>query len=53
VLLDMVSPELRSRLQGKPCFNFTLLEPEMVGESKRLTEAGSERYREAGLDAGK
>jgi hypothetical protein len=43
-LLDGASPELRKRMQGKSCFNFKRLEPELFGELAELTRAGFGRY---------
>ncbi len=39
-LLDGVSPELKKRMQGKSCFNFTRLDPATVAELTRLTAEG-------------
>lgn len=48
VLLDDISPELRKRMQGKSCFNFTTLDESLVAELETLTARGLERYRAAG-----
>ena len=40
-----ISPELKKRMQGKSCFNFTNLEPEQIAELKKLTAAGFEEFR--------
>lgn len=48
-LLDGAPARLRQRMQGKSCFNFTRLDPELAAELAALTAAGAERYREAGL----
>jgi hypothetical protein len=50
-LLDGMSPELRRRMQGKSCFNFTAPDPELLSELTELTNAGFARYREAGYVA--
>ena len=47
-LLDGVSPGLRKRMQGKSCFNFTKVDPELFEELAALTEAGFEDYRSRG-----
>lgn len=48
-LLASVSPELKARMQGKSCFNFTALEPTLVRELAALTQAGYASYKEQGL----
>jgi hypothetical protein len=48
-LLDGTSEELKSRMQGKSCFNFTQVDDALVAELAALTEAGFVRYREAGF----
>ena len=40
-----ISPDLKKRMQGKSCFNFTKLEPEHIAELKKLTAAGFEEFR--------
>jgi hypothetical protein len=47
-LLDDVSEDLRRRMQGKSCFNFTSPDPRHVDELDALTRLGLERYRQAG-----
>ena len=47
--LDNVSPELRSRMQGKSCFNFKKPAPELFDELAALAERGYARYSEDGL----
>jgi hypothetical protein len=42
-LLDSVSPDLRRRMQGKSCFNFTTVDERLLGELQALTRAGYER----------
>ena len=37
-LLDAVSPELKARMQGKSCFNFTAIEPSLFKELEGLTK---------------
>lgn len=43
-LLDHVSPELKKHMQGKSCFNFKKVEPELFKELEVLTEKGAERF---------
>ena len=49
-LVDGMSPELRKRMQGKSCFNFTFTEidPGLIVELERLTAAGFARFQEDG-----
>ena len=42
-LLDGASPELRRRMQGKSCFNFTRVDEPLMNELEALTRAGYER----------
>jgi hypothetical protein len=35
-----VSPELKKRRQGKACFNFKKVEPELFAELQKLVDAG-------------
>jgi len=39
-LLNNVSPDLRKRLQGKGCFNFTAITPAQQRELSKLTGSG-------------
>ncbi len=39
-LQKQVSPELKKRMQGKACFNFTKLDPELFRQLEKLTAAG-------------
>ena len=39
-LLDGISPELRRRMQGKSCFNFTKVDDALFAELADLTRAG-------------
>jgi hypothetical protein len=41
-LLDGVSPELRKRMQGKSCFNFTRVDERLFAELTDLTNRGYE-----------
>ncbi|HUS19732.1 MAG TPA: hypothetical protein VMZ25_08785, partial [Terriglobales bacterium] len=42
--MKSMSPELKRRMQGKSCFNFTEVDPKLFAELKALTKAGSERF---------
>lgn len=49
-LLQEVSPELKKHMQGKSCFNFKKVEPELLKELTALTKKGFARFKqEAGL----
>jgi hypothetical protein len=48
-LLASISPALKSRMQGKSCFNFKAVDPALFDELDRLTQAGLASYREQGL----
>jgi hypothetical protein len=48
-LLDRVSPELKRRMQGKSCFNFTRLDESLFQELDILTELGYERFKKEGF----
>jgi hypothetical protein len=41
-LLDGISPELRRRMQGKCCFNFTRVDESLIAELASLTKASFE-----------
>ena len=43
-LLADISPELKKKMQGKSCFNFTKQEPELLKELEALTQASFESY---------
>lgn len=40
-----MSPRLKNRMQGKACFNFTEVDPELISELARLTEAGYDKFK--------
>lgn len=42
-LLDGISPELKRRMQGKSCFNFTGVDERLLGELEALTRTGYEQ----------
>ena len=49
-LLREVSPELKKHMQGKSCFNFKKVEPELFKELTAFTKKGYARFKqEAGL----
>ncbi|MEW6580335.1 MAG: hypothetical protein AB1435_14240 [Chloroflexota bacterium] len=48
-LLDDVSPQLKARMQGKSCFNFTRVDEELFRELAALTQKCFERFKAEGL----
>ena len=46
-LLNGISPELRSHMQGKSCFNFKRVEPDLLRELAELVRLGYERFQKA------
>jgi hypothetical protein len=48
-----MSPELRRRMQGKSCFNFTSVDETLFAELARITEAGFEPYLAIASEAAK
>ena len=48
-LLATVSPELKSRMQGKSCFNFSSVEPALFKELAALTKASYASYKGQGF----
>ena len=48
-LLATVPPQLRKRMQGKSCFNFTKLDEGAKAELADLTRRGVDAYRARGL----
>ena len=46
-LLKGISPELKKHMQGKSCFNFNKVEPELFKELTQLTRLSVERARQA------
>jgi hypothetical protein len=44
-LLKGMSPELRKRMQGKSCFNFTEVDEKLFKELDKLTKAGAAKFR--------
>ena len=43
-LLDGVSPELKKRMQGKSCFNFTSVDDKQLKELSALTKEGYAKF---------
>jgi hypothetical protein len=48
-LLSGVSPELKSRMQGKSCFNFTQVDKALFKELATLTKAAFKSYKDSGF----
>ena len=48
-LLKGISPELKKHMQGKSCFNFKKVEPELLQELAELTEKGYARFQQEEL----
>jgi hypothetical protein len=46
-LLKDISPELRKHMQGKSCFNFKKVEPELFKELSKLTKLSVKHFRAA------
>lgn len=44
-LLKDISPALKKRMQGKSCFNFTKVEPELFEELAKLAARGIEKFK--------
>jgi len=45
-LLKDVSPQLKKRMQGKSCFNFKTVEPELFDELRELTRRSADKFKE-------
>ena len=43
-LLENISPELKKHMQGKSCFNFKKVEPDLFKELTNLTKKSFERF---------
>lgn len=43
-LLEEISPELKKRMQGKSCFNFRKVEPQLFQELAELTRKSVEKF---------
>jgi hypothetical protein len=48
-LLASVSEELKQKMQGKSCFNFSSVEHARLRQLAKLTEAGFQSYKEQGF----
>jgi hypothetical protein len=48
-LLAALSPELKKRMQGKSCFNFSAIDKPLFKELSALTKAGFDSYKEQGF----
>jgi hypothetical protein len=48
-LLAGISPELKKRMQGKSCFNFTAVDDKLLKELAALTDKGHKAYKRAKL----
>ena len=46
-LLKGISPELRSHMQGKSCFNFKRVEPDLLQELAELVRLSYEQFQKA------
>ena len=44
-LLQDISPELKKRMQGKSCFNFKKVEPDLFAELATLTRKGAKKFK--------
>ena len=43
-LVEKISPDLKKRMQGKSCFNFTAPDDKLFNELRKLTKAGFARF---------
>lgn len=48
-LLDGISPELKKRMQGKSCFNFSTTDKQLFKELAALTKSSYASYKEQGF----
>ncbi len=48
-LLKDISPQLKKRMQGKSCFNFTKVDQELFDELGKLLDEGLKYYQENNL----
>ena len=49
-LLKGISPDLKKHMQGKSCFNFKKVEPELFEELAELAKKGSDRFQKETSD---
>lgn len=45
-LLQDISPELKKHMQGKSCFNFKKVEPDLFGELTELTRKSAKKFQQ-------
>ena len=45
-LLNDISPQLRKRMQGKSCFNFKKVEPDLFRELEELTRKSVDKFQQ-------
>jgi len=45
-LLQGISPELKKRMQGKSCFNFKKIEPDLFSELTELTRKSAKKFQQ-------
>ena len=45
-LAEEISPALKKRMQGKSCFNFKKVEPDLFNELAELTKKGAEKFKQ-------
>jgi hypothetical protein len=45
-LLKDISPDLKKHMQGKSCFNFKKVEPDLFEELETLTQKGAEKFKQ-------
>lgn len=45
-LLADISTDLKKHMQGKSCFNFKKVEPDLFAELEQLTRRGAQKFRE-------
>ena len=43
-MIKTISPALKKRMQGKACFNFKTLEPDLMKELGKLIAAGAKKF---------
>ena len=48
-LVQSLSPDLKKRMHGLSCFNFTTIHPDQIKELSRLTKAGIATFRDVPL----
>lgn len=48
-LLKGISPELKKRMQGKSCFNFTAVDEKIFSELAQLTKKGFNKFKQEKL----